>query len=114
MRPSVKCAAPSTPTPNAAPTSMQSKPRCWVASIPPLTPEKGMGSPDRLVEWPTRNAPTVRRLEVIEVAFLRGKGIDDTDPVRRVACFYDAETTELLWEADPVANRRSRLSCDEP
>lgn len=43
--------------------------------------------------------PTARRIEVIEVTFNRGTGVDETSPVRRVVAYYDMDG-KLLAEAD--------------
>ncbi|HEY3544737.1 MAG TPA: hypothetical protein VGK17_01440 [Propionicimonas sp.] len=55
--------------------------------------------------WISR--PAVRMVEVIEVRFLRGSGVDESDPVREVLCLYDRDGT-LIAERDsskPLPNR---------
>lgn len=42
-------------------------------------------SEGRKVVWPNSDGPTVRLMTVIEVAFLRGSGKDDTDPMGGLA-----------------------------
>ena len=42
----------------------------------------------------------VRQTVVVEIEFLRGKGVDKTDPIRRVKRYYELDGT-LLAENDP-------------
>lgn len=44
--------------------------------------------------------PEVRVIKVIEVTFLRGAGINESDPIRRVTAYFDIETGRQIVELD--------------
>ena len=58
--------------------------------------------PDRLAH--AQRPPTVQRLTVIAVSFLRGEGCCDEDPVRECVAYYH-ENGDLLHVLDPWADQ---------
>jgi len=52
------------------------------------------------------DSPFVKVVEVIEVTWKRGKGLDDSDPMREVKTYY-ARNGDLLAEFDPIKEERA-------